>query len=503
MRRAVMDYEVRNDGHFIAKILSGGKLKALKKNQWLLFIGSLIVLDVLMTGLAFRLAYLVRFEMDIPIFRLEVVPEMVYYTSLVRFLVPLWIFIFMGMGLYSRSNLLGGTREYSLVFNATSIGMFAVIAFGFLQPDFLLARGWLLVAWILTFFCTAVGRFAMRRVVYALRHSGFFLTPAIIIGANDEGLSLADQLLRWKRSGLDLIGFLDDNQPQGAKVYENLYNLGRLESLKTVIHQYGVKEIIVSSSAFSRDQVLAIFKQHGISDEVNLNMSSGLYEIITTGLQVREMAGVPLVQVNKVRLTGMDLVLKLVLDYALATAAIVVAAPLFALVALAIKFDSPGPIIHRRRVMGVNGKQFDAFKFRTMYVNGNEILEQHPELKAELEANHKLKYDPRITRVGAIIRKLSIDELPQFFNVWRNEMSVIGPRMISPEEMKMYNQWGINLLTVKPGISGLWQVSGRSDVSYDERVRLDMQYIRNWNIWLDIQILLATIPAVLKQRGAY
>ncbi len=503
MRRAVMDYEVRSDQHFLSKLLSGNKVRTLKHNQWTILTGWLILQDMAMTALAFWLAYQIRFNLSIPLFRLEVVPEALFYSGLIRFLVPLWIFIFAGIGLYNRGNLLGGTREYSLVFNATGIGMFAVIAFGFLQPDFLLARGWLLLAWILTFFFTALGRFISRRFVYTARRYGMFLTPAIIVGANDEGLSLADQLLRWKRSGLDLIGFVDDDVQQGAKVYEELYNLGQIETLTAVIRQYGIKEIIVTASAFTREDILAIFKKHGISDEVNLNMSSGLYEIITTGLQVREMAGVPLVQVNRVRLTGVDLVLKLALDYVLSTLAIVFASPLFLLLAIAVKLDSPGPVFHRRRVMGVNGKQFDAFKFRTMYVNGDEILAQNPELKAELEANHKLKVDPRITRVGALLRKTSLDELPQFFNVWRNEMSVVGPRMISPEEMKKYNQWGINLLTVKPGITGLWQVSGRSDVTYDERVRLDMQYIRNWNIWLDVQILLETIPAVLRQRGAY
>ena len=153
--------------------------------------------------------------------------------------------------------------------------------------------------------------------------------------------------------------------------------------------------------------------------------------------------------------------------------------------------------------MGVNGRQFDAYKFRTMSPNGDEILERHPELKAELDENHKLLEDPRVTRMGQILRKTSLDELPQLFNVLRREMSLVGPRMISPLEMKKYDKWDMNLLTVRPGITGLWQVSGRSDISYAERVRLDMYYIRNWSIWLDIGLLLQTIPAVLRARGAY
>ncbi len=153
--------------------------------------------------------------------------------------------------------------------------------------------------------------------------------------------------------------------------------------------------------------------------------------------------------------------------------------------------------------MGVNGKQFDAFKFRTMLVNSDDILSSHPEWLEEYQENYKLKNDPRVTRVGKFLRKFSIDELPQLFNVLRNEMSVIGPRMICPEELNKYEQWDINLLTVKPGITGMWQVRGRSDVGYEERVTLDMFYIRNWTAWLDLKLLLQTIPAVLSKRGAY
>ena len=139
-----------------------------------------------------------------------------------------------------------------------------------------------------------------------------------------------------------------------------------------------------------------------------------------------------------------------------------------------------------------------------MYTNGDEILAKHPEKLAELERNFKIiENDPRITQIGEWLRKYSLDELPQLFNVMRFEMSLVGPRMISPKEMDMYGQWGMNLLTVSPGITGLWQVSGRSDLSYEDRVRLDMHYIRNWSIWMDIQLLIQTVPAVLKKKGAY
>ena len=172
-------------------------------------------------------------------------------------------------------------------------------------------------------------------------------------------------------------------------------------------------------------------------------------------------------------------------------------------ISLAIQLETPGSVIHRRRVMGMHGSQFDAYKFRTMHDNGDEILVDHPELREELARNFKLRADPRVTVVGQFLRKTSLDELPQLLNVLKREMSLVGPRIITPAEVEKYKKWDLNLMTVRPGLTGLWQVSGRSDVTYDERVRLDMHYIRNWSIWLDIQLIFQTIPAVLRRRGAY
>jgi exopolysaccharide biosynthesis polyprenyl glycosylphosphotransferase len=326
----------------------------------------------------------------------------------------------------------------------------------------------------------------------------------VVVGANDEGLSLAGQLLRWKSSGIHVLGFVDKKLPVGTPLLEYLHVLGKVDQLDQIVKQYDVEEIILASSAItSRDKMLDIFKQYGVDSDVNVRMSSGLYEIITTGLTVKDFAYVPLVGVNPVRLTGVDWVLKLMLDYGLTIPGLILISPLLLIIAIAIKLESPGSIIHRRRVMGVNGREFNAYKLRTMRIDGEDILNAHPELQAELAEAHKIKNDPRVTRVGKFLRKYSLDELPQLFNVLKGDMSLVGPRMISPGEIDNYDHWDINLLTVRPGLTGLWQVSGRSDVTYEERVRLDMQYIRNWSIWLDLQLLLRTIPAVLGGRGAY
>jgi lipopolysaccharide/colanic/teichoic acid biosynthesis glycosyltransferase len=195
--------------------------------------------------------------------------------------------------------------------------------------------------------------------------------------------------------------------------------------------------------------------------------------------------------------------MKLLLDYALVLPGLLLIAPLFIFLAILVKLDSPGPIFHRRRVLGQNGRVFYAFKFRTMYVNGDEILARYPKLRRELNKNCKLKCDPRVTRIGRFLRKFSLDELPQMLNILARDMSLIGPRIIAPEEIGKYGQFGQPLMMVMPGLTGLWQVSGRSNTTYDERVSLDMQYISEWSLSLDIKILFRTVPAVLNGDGAY
>jgi lipopolysaccharide/colanic/teichoic acid biosynthesis glycosyltransferase len=195
--------------------------------------------------------------------------------------------------------------------------------------------------------------------------------------------------------------------------------------------------------------------------------------------------------------------LKTLFDYMITVPGLLLIAPLFLALALMVRLDSPGPVFYRRRVLGRNGRVYYAFKFRTMYVNGDEILAQYPKLRRELDQNYKLKCDPRVTRAGHFLRKYSLDELPQLLNVLNQDMSLIGPRMITPEEISKYGEHGEKLITVMPGLSGLWQVSGRSDTTYEERIELDMAYIDSWSVMLDLKILFQTPLIVLRGDGAY
>ncbi len=196
-------------------------------------------------------------------------------------------------------------------------------------------------------------------------------------------------------------------------------------------------------------------------------------------------------------------VCKEVLDRVLALSLLLVLSPILLVIAAIIAATSPGPILHRRRVVGRHGIEFDAFKFRTVVADADAILRAQPALLEEFGTNMKLRSDPRLTAVGALLRRMSLDELPQLVNVGRGEMSLVGPRMIAPDEMVKFGEALGTRLAVKPGITGLWQVSGRQELAYDDRIRLDLQYIENWSLWLDVAILARTIPAVLSMRGAY
>ena len=471
-----------------------------RKVRALLITAALMVLDVMALTAAFWLAYWLRFI----VLPYASTYDPISYGMLIVIISLVWLAIFGVYQLYSTQVLFGGMQEYSRLFSAVTSGMLAVIGADYLaRQETMVSRGWLAIAWLLALFLTVSERFLFRRLVYLLRRHGHLLNPAIIVGTNNEGLALAAQLRQRDTSGLFLLGMIGTAQPEPDDATVNVRYLGEVDQLEAIIDQHHVQDVIVAQTALTREQLLEVFQMVTRMEGVNLRLSTGLFEVVSSGLRVKELAYVPLVEVTKTRIGGGEAFMKTALDYGITLAGLLLIWSALAIIALLIKRESPGPVIHRRRVMGVNGSQFDAYKFRTMRIDSDSMLEDQPELKAELENNFKIKDDPRVTRLGKILRKYSLDELPQLINVLRGEMSLVGPRMISPPEMGKYGKWGMNLLTVKPGLTGLWQVSGRSDIDYQERVRLDMHYIRNWTIWQDLYLMAATLPAVIKKKGAY
>jgi len=305
----------------------------------------------------------------------------------------------------------------------------------------------------------------------------------------------------------ELEGHINSSHPDGIAIVEHLGDAALsgqdLVSQVAQLVDSGVVAVVLGVNAAKSREVVEYCMQRYIDVyAVGGNEAIIFYpvDVFFTG------GGVPILRVKRAFVVGAGLRVKRLLDVVLSFAGIVVLSPVFLIVGLLVGLTSRGPIFFGHRRMGAGGNTVHVLKFRTMVINAEQVLEhmlqENPELRAEWERNFKLKNDPRITPVGSFLRKTSLDELPQLFNVLVGDLSLVGPRPIVRDEMAKYGDAAKFILRVPPGVTGLWQVSGRSDVDYAERVELDMQYINNWSLALDFRILLRTIPAVLSRKGS-
>jgi exopolysaccharide biosynthesis polyprenyl glycosylphosphotransferase len=487
-------------GRILDREVDRGKLNVRSRRvlERILLPVALVATDSIAICAAFAFAYVVRFKLQWSIFYAHTDSPLVFYSSLVFWLAPLMIVIFAAYQLYVPRQMFDGPREYARVSSAATLSILLVVVLSFLFDDELvISRGWLVISWVAMIVFVSGSRFLLRRVVYALRRRGYILQRIAIVASGADLGELIGQFQARSDTGLDVVAVIDPADlevPAGSDTTRS--------PLRRIIEEHKLEEIIVSSASVPQSVLAGIVRDLS-QMPTELHLVPGMYEIQTTGIKARDIRGIPLVTLNKVRITGFDFVLKRTLDYLVASTVLLLLSPLLLSVAVLVRLSSPGPIFHRRKILGERGRRFDALKFRTMYVNGDQILEQHPGLAEELRRNGKLVNDPRITPLGRWLRRWSIDEFPQLFNVLRGQMSLVGPRMITEEEHYQFGHWRENLITVKPGITGLWQVSGRSNLGYEERVRLDMFYIRSYSIWRDVEILLRTLPAVCKGTGAY
>jgi exopolysaccharide biosynthesis polyprenyl glycosylphosphotransferase len=462
-----------------------------------LVITLLAIGDACAVALAFALAYVLRFKAGWQIFYAPTTSPLDFYSSLVFWLVPLVLVVYACYRLYVPSLLFDGPNEYARIVSGSTLAMLLVVLVSFFfDSGLVIARGWIIISWFALLFCVGANRFIMRRVVYALRRAGWIGRRVIVVGKGDDAVGLVHRILDTPDSGLQIVARVEPAELLAVDPASGT------SALQRCVATANADAVIVSAASVSQLELSAIVRELSYT-ATDLQLVPGMHEILTTGVQVREIRGLPLVTMNKARITGYDLLLKKGLDYTVAIGVLLVLALPLLLVALAVRLTSPGPVLYRRRVVGQQGKCFDALKFRTMFVNGDEILAHQPELARKLANEGKLVDDPRITPLGRWLRRWSIDEFPQLLNVIRGEMSLVGPRMISEGEAGHFGQWRENLFTVPPGLTGLWQVSGRSELGYEDRVRLDMHYIRSYSILSDIEVLLRTVPAVLKGVGAY
>ncbi len=442
----------------------------MRKKESLFLILLLLLTDALAIAGALLAAFYARYNLDwLPLVeRLE--PITTRYQVIIPLAIPLWLALFALNRLYDKRYLLVGLEEYRRVVIACSLGVLVLIVLSFIEPNVSISRSWLAFSWAFAILFVGAMRFAVRRVVRGLRARGRFITRAIIVGANEHAKAIARTLAPATTSGIQVVGFVDDFLPRDSRVVDDLRVLDRPAALARVAQETGATEAIVVQGAIAWESFMEIITRSVTSlNGLEIKFSPGFYEIMSTGVRLSYDGVVPLLALEKNRITGLDALMKNAMDYIVGSFLVASLSPLFLFIALAIKLSTRESLFFSNRVLGVREKSFTQWKFRT-----------HTQAQQDLA-------------VGKLLYRTGLDKLPQIFNVLRGEMSLVGPRPIPVARASVYQEWLPTLLTVKPGLTGPWVVSGAAADSIEAEIRLDLFYTRNWTIWSDVQILLQTV----------
>jgi exopolysaccharide biosynthesis polyprenyl glycosylphosphotransferase len=411
------------------------------------------------------------------------------------------LLLFYLYGLYEPRQVLGPVNEFKQVFHGVIAGT-VVLFIGDSIFNMNLARGWALLAMGSALVVVGGERLAVRKVLHALRRRGGDATRTIVVGANHEAKTVARTLERERWLGYTVVGFVDDDTVVGQEISGGHAVIGATSELKDVIAKHEVALVLVAATAFDPARLNRLFWELQRYD-VDLQITSGTIDLMASRMTVQSVAGIPLIYIRR---TGMDRTqraLKRSLDVIGSGIGLALLSPLLAAVALWIKGDSEGGAFFKQVRVGRDGEIFTCWKFRTMVRDAETKRAELEHLSEGPGLLFKLKEDPRVTKVGSALRRFSLDELPQLWNVLKGEMSLVGPRPALPEEVEQYDDWVRNRLLVKPGITGLWQVSGRTETSFSDYIRYDLFYIQNWSLSLDLWILWRTFRAVTSTEGAH
>ncbi|OQY83873.1 MAG: hypothetical protein B6D41_16445 [Chloroflexi bacterium UTCFX4] len=430
-----------------------------------------------------------------------VVPDREYVTAGVLLLVALvWSVVFYFLGAYERRNREEWRDEARAVLLACVFAVCALAASFYFFKVELFSRALFAYFFGLDVALTLLWR-AGARAWRTRRGAPVSARRAIIVGVDTAAQELATHLKTWPE--FTLLGFVADRDAAAAEdLLPNAPVLGKLQDAARLVTRLDVDDVFLSQTTRGRAElaelILALREQH-----VRVRLMPDLLEVVTVRTGIETLRGLPMITLREPAITGINGALKRALDVVGATLSLIVCSPVMLALAALIRLDSPGPILFTQERAGQYGKPFRIYKFRTMVANAEALLDQVVNVSELSEPHFKLRNDPRVTRVGKWLRRASLDELPQFFNVLWGNMSLVGPR---PEMMRLASQYSPlqrQRLLVKPGITGAMQISGRGDLSFDEWMKLELDYIENYSIWRDLVILAKTVPVVLSGRGAY
>jgi exopolysaccharide biosynthesis polyprenyl glycosylphosphotransferase len=452
--------------------------------------------DALVGVVAAMSAYLLRFP--------DGSLSWAYGYALATFAAPLlWVGAIALSGGYEARVLGLGSEEFQRIFRAF-VGLTATIGFVSYALKADIARGYIVWALPLALLLSFFGHYGFRKRIHRGRSRGRYTYRVITVGGEESVADLTAQLRQERYCGMQVVGACLSSGDGARLVGLGVPLLGGLEDVAEAVRVSGADTVAVAAGASVGPARLRRLSWQLEGTDTDLVVAPGLMEVAGPRLHIRPMTGLPLLHVEEPEFAGARLVAKAVVDRSLATVAFVLAAPLMAILWVAVRVSSPGPAIFKQVRTGRDGREFTLLKFRSMYVDAEKRraeLEQRNERSEGLL--FKIRDDPRVTPVGRFLRRYSLDELPQLINVMHGRMSLVGPRPPLPEEVALYHDDVRRRLLVKPGLTGLWQISGRSDLDWDDSVRLDLRYVENWSFTLDLMILWKTMSAVVRGRGAY
>jgi exopolysaccharide biosynthesis polyprenyl glycosylphosphotransferase len=389
-------------------------------------------------------------------------------------------------------------EEFRRIILAVALGITGVMVISFWSlAEF--SRAWVGLSLGLGVVLTLASRRIWHAWIGRQRGKGQLSFRTLIVGTNEEASHLADALQR-RAFGFLPIGMISTHAPDDRGLY--LPVVGGIGDLREVIRSTDAECVFVASSAVTMEELKPVAKAVRL-EGVEVRITATLPQVLSSRLSVQPVGGITALSLRPARLTGAQVVLKFIFDIVVSVLSLVILSPLLLGVAIAIKATSPGPVLFRQRRVGLRGRPFTMLKFRTMQDGADAQVDELRAERGVADVMFKLRDDPRVTSVGRWLRTFSIDELPQLFNVLMGDMSLVGPRPPLPDEVTKYEDWHFDRLEAPPGITGLWQISGRSELSFDDCVRLDLFYIENWSLAYDAYILMKTIPVLLRHRGAY
>jgi exopolysaccharide biosynthesis polyprenyl glycosylphosphotransferase len=486
----------------------------------------LVCVDIVLAALAFVTAYYFR-HYD-PIWHRAASGGLMWsrqfapYALLLPLIIPIRLLLFRYYDLYRIRGEFSFVEDMARVFRATAIGSLLIVAATFMYRggvayrSFSYSRAIFLFDFLLALGSLGAVRMILRAGQIVIRRRGINLIPTLIVGRGPEAALCIREMRARPELGYRVIGLIDNEQLEGlaASSFEGVPVIGDLKNLPEAIRESGANEVIISDPNVPGEKLFEVMIQTGRRRGVEFRIAPTLLNCLPSKTEIDQVGSLPMVTLFRSPLSSSARIVKRGSDLIVALLALAVLSPLWLLIALLIRLDSRGPVFYKQERVGMDGRVFLFYKFRTMQAGTDDAKHrefQKRYISGQPDSNqgdderpaYKLRADDRVTRLGRLLRRTSIDELPQLFNVLRGDMSVVGPRPPIPYEVESYELWHRKRLDMKPGITGLWQVSGRNRLPFDEMVRMDLYYIENWSLLLDIKIILQTLPVMWRGEDAY